>query len=103
MGISKHLGGLGFKHIEAFKNVMLAKQLWRLLTNPESLVAQTLKQKYFRNSNLLNAKVGRGSSFLWKSLCQTLDLLEVGLYWRVENGNQIKIYEHKWLLNPSCY
>lgn len=56
--VSKEAVGLDFKNMEAFNKALLTKQLWRvLLKNPNSLVAQVLKQKYFKKTQLLNANI----------------------------------------------
>ena len=44
---SKLKGGMGFKNLQAFNLAMLAKQGWRLLENPNSLVARMYKAKYY--------------------------------------------------------
>ena len=36
----KEKGGLGFKDLEAFNIALLGKQLWRMITHPESLLAR---------------------------------------------------------------
>ncbi|PNX92881.1 ribonuclease H [Trifolium pratense] len=41
----KKNGGMGFRDLRAFNEALLAKQGWRLITNPNSLVAQILKAK----------------------------------------------------------
>ncbi|KAL0395298.1 UNVERIFIED_CONTAM: putative mitochondrial protein [Sesamum latifolium] len=46
----KQEGGLGFRKLGAFNRTMLAKQIWRILTNPDSLRSRMLKQKYYPNS-----------------------------------------------------
>lgn len=39
-------GGLGIKQIGNFNEVMIAKQGWRLIINPDYLVVKTLETKY---------------------------------------------------------
>lgn len=68
MGLSKVRRGLGIKDLENFNKASLAKQLWRVLHQPSSLVAQVLKEKYFVEGNLLEAKLGLNPSFIWRSL-----------------------------------
>ncbi|KAK3192992.1 hypothetical protein Dsin_024302 [Dipteronia sinensis] len=59
---------------------LLAKQTWRILKNPESLAGKVLK------------------GLLWGK-----GLLDVGVRWRVGNGNSIRIYKDKWIPRPSTF
>jgi len=36
-----------FRNLYAFNLIMLAKQAWKIIVNPHSLVTQVLKTKYF--------------------------------------------------------
>lgn len=45
---SKHSGGFGFKNLRDFNLAMLAKQVWRFHTQPNSLITWCFKAKYFR-------------------------------------------------------
>lgn len=37
---------------------MLAKQVWRLHTNPQSLISQGFKAKYYPTTDVLQATIG---------------------------------------------
>lgn len=54
----KGKGGLGFRDLESFNLALLVKQGWRFLKSLESLAAVVFKEKYFRHSNLMEAKLG---------------------------------------------
>ena len=45
MGITKEKGGLGFRDLGMFHKALLAKQVWRILQNPESLTARIMNAK----------------------------------------------------------
>lgn len=48
----KSEGGLGFKDLYMFNLALLAKQGWRLIQKPDSLVAQLFKAKCYPTSDL---------------------------------------------------
>lgn len=41
----KQTGGLGLKNMQLFNMALLAKQCWRILQNPNSLLSRVLKMK----------------------------------------------------------
>lgn len=51
-------GGLGFKDMSLFNQALLAKQVWRLMQNRNSLLFQVLRSKYFPFGNVLYILVG---------------------------------------------
>jgi hypothetical protein len=60
--------------------------------DPNSLVAQVLKAKYFPHGSFLSSELGNRPSFVWKSLFSAKELLQEGLVWRIEDGKCIKIW-----------
>jgi hypothetical protein len=72
----KYDGGLGLRDLYAFNIVMLAKQGWRLLHNPDSLCCQVLRAKYFLNGNILQAKATAGISYTWHNILKGLELVK---------------------------
>ena len=99
----KSQGGMGFRNLQAFNLALLAKQAWRILSNPSSLAARTLKAKYFPFCDILHANLGSSPSFTWRNIFNSLEVLRSGTRWRVGNGRLIHIWDDKWLPNPSTY
>ena len=78
---SKLNGGIGFRNLRAFNLAMLAKQGWRLISNPNSLVAQLYKAKYYPHGDVFNAKLGSGPSYTWRSIFNGLEVVRRGTWW----------------------
>ncbi|KAK5771326.1 hypothetical protein PVK06_047524 [Gossypium arboreum] len=68
MSAVKEEGGKCFWNLEKFNIALLAKQRWRLITSPDSLLAQVLKAKYFPMFDILNASFRTTPSYTWKSI-----------------------------------
>jgi len=58
LGAPQNRGGMGFHDLEVFNLALFAKQGWRLLSNPDSLVARIMKEKYHPRVDFLDAKLG---------------------------------------------
>lgn len=84
----KHNGGLIFRDLVSFNKTLLAKQPWCILTQPRSLVATILREKYCHTEKLMSTKVKVHHSLLWKSLTTARDLIEQAMRWRVRNGEK---------------
>lgn len=79
LGESKLRRGLGFRDIESFNKAWLAKHIWRMLKKLDSLVFQVMKNKFFRNGNMLDAQLGNRPSFIWRSILSAMDFSPRGL------------------------
>ncbi|XP_073153896.1 uncharacterized protein [Henckelia pumila] len=84
-------GGLGFRKLVEFNRALLAKQLWRIIQNPETLVSRILKGGYFKHVTVMKACLGSNPSYIWRSLLWSRQILEEGLIWRIGNGKSIDI------------
>jgi hypothetical protein len=93
----KENGGLGFRDMHLFNLAMLARQGWRILTNPDSLCARVLRAKYFPDGDLMNVHEAPGISYSWRSIVRGVQALKEGLIWRVGNGRQINIWLDPWI------
>ena len=47
--------GFGFKDLKAFNLALLAKQGWRILKSPNSLLHSVFKAKYFAKASFMDA------------------------------------------------
>ena len=103
MCMSKLNGGMSFRNLQAFNLAMLAKQGWGLILNPNSLVAQIYKIRYYLHGDIFRAKLGSSPSYTWRSIFNGLEVVKRGTRWRVGNVNRIHIWEDKWLPTPTTY
>ncbi|KAH7661012.1 hypothetical protein IHE45_15G034600 [Dioscorea alata] len=100
MSWPKDLGGLGFHKLHFFNLAMLCKQGWRIIQNPESLVARVLKARYFPYTDFFHAGKGSYPSLIWSSILASRYLLQAGMIWRVGNGSTIQAWNDPWLPIP---
>jgi hypothetical protein len=69
-----------------FNLVMLGKQGWRLINNPDSLYARVLKGRYYRDSDFLAATRRKHASQTWRAILAGRDVLQKGLVRRIGDG-----------------
>jgi hypothetical protein len=81
MCVPKKQGGMGFRDIHCFNLAMLAKQVWRLIQQPDSLCAQVLRAKYYPSGNILKAGPKHGSSYTWQSIVAGIHVFKRGHIW----------------------
>ena len=93
----KDMGGMGFKEIEKFNDASLAKQVWRMINNPNSLRHRVFKARFFPTCSILEAKDSNTGSYVWKSILSARDVIQKGMVWRIGNGQNVRIKEDRWL------
>jgi len=94
---AKEVGGLRFKEIEKFNDALLAKQVWRMINNLDSLCHHVFKAIFFPDCFILKAKDSIVGSYAWKSILSARDVIRKGLVWRIGNGESMRIKRDKWL------
>ena len=72
---SKLEGGMGFRDIAMFNDSLLAKQAWRLLKNPNSLLHKVFKACFFTNCTFMEAKHSSSDSHAWKNILHGREVL----------------------------
>lgn len=97
MCLHKNKGGMGFKDVSDFNMALLGKQVWRLLTNGNSLVGRLFQARYYPRGTVLEAELGSNPSYVWRSIVAARDLVKLGSRWRVGGGDQICVLGQPWL------
>nr|XP_028964583.1 uncharacterized protein LOC114827108 [Malus domestica] len=97
LGLPKDMGGLGFRNFQEFNDALLAKQCWRLLTEPNSLWARVIKARYFSHCSFWEAKKGARASWAWSSLLSGRELLASGSHWQIMGGEEVRVWVDRWL------
>ena len=77
---------MGFKRIETFNDALLAKQVWRMIHNLESLCFKVFKAKFFLDCSILKDRESTQGSYAWKSILGAWDVIKKGMVWRIGNG-----------------
>ncbi|TYH08087.1 hypothetical protein ES288_A08G287600v1 [Gossypium darwinii] len=72
MCIPKAKGGLGFKDLTKFILALLAKQGWKIITQPHSLFVRVMKEKYFPKGEFMSVGLCSYPSYTWCSIWDTI-------------------------------
>lgn len=94
---------MGFRDFTIFNKALLAKQVWRIWSQLECLVAKIMEAKYFPGGTILEASVGRRPSYAWRSIIGSRNIVKEGLVWQVGNGKQVRIWNDSWIPQPTMY
>ena len=87
-------GGIGFRMINEFNLALLAKQLWRLIQYPDSLVARVLKGRYYRMSSPLRIILVSSPSYVWTSISAARKVLLLGIRQKIHSGY---VWKDPWI------
>lgn len=96
-------GGMGFKSMVPFNLSLLAKQGWRLLNQPDSLVARIFKARYYPNSSFLDAASLPDMSYSWRSILAGRNVLTKGLRFQIGEGRKVSLWNDPWIPLPYSF
>ncbi|XP_018443423.2 uncharacterized protein LOC108815278 [Raphanus sativus] len=94
-------GGLGVRDIQDFNTAMLAKNAWRILTAPDSLLARLLLGKYCHNTSFLSTPCVSSASHGWRGITAGCRLLNLYLGRVIGNGSMTKVWSDSWISTTS--
>jgi len=85
---------MSFKSLGTFNLAMLEKQGWRIMTNPDTLIARIYKARYFPHCNFFESTIGHKPSFVWRSICNSKFILKAGSRWKICDDTSIPIWNN---------
>ncbi|XP_012843491.1 PREDICTED: uncharacterized protein LOC105963619 [Erythranthe guttata] len=81
---------------------MLAKQVWRILTNPDLLLTRILRSRYFPTGDIWTAELGPRPSATWRSLVVARPFVRTGSRMRIGDGTTMSIWgNHSLMVNGN--
>lgn len=95
----KNRGGLGLREIDCFNLAFLARQGWRILSQPHSLLTRCLKARYFPRCSFLQAKLGYSPSYSWRSIIKGGCIIRDGAKWTIRDGRSVNVLGYPWIPN----
>ncbi|MCH80635.1 hypothetical protein A2U01_0001405, partial [Trifolium medium] len=100
---SKFDGGMGFRNMHWFNLAMLAKQVWRLQTDPTSLLGKCLKARYYPTNDILHSQQGNHASYAWQSIHQAIWVIKKGSCWKIGDGQNVHLWDDNWVVFQNGY
>ncbi|KAF7843911.1 uncharacterized protein G2W53_000816 [Senna tora] len=93
---SRVRGGLGLRQTSLFNKALMAKQVWRVVSQPASVYSQWARAKYFSNNLELLPKKTTQPAAIWRCLDKSGSLIFDHLWWKIATGEQVPLGSRFW-------
>jgi hypothetical protein len=88
-------GGLGVRNLHIMNLALIASSAWRIIKEPNSLLAAVLKAKYFPHTSIWRTNTNLPKSAFWSSVLKVLPLMQSSIYLQIAKGNS-SIWSSPW-------
>ncbi|GKU89943.1 hypothetical protein SLEP1_g4011 [Rubroshorea leprosula] len=99
----RHLGGLGLRSAKENNQVLISKLGWQLISNQNKPWCRALSTKYLKGESLIRCPISSTASATWKSILKCRNILQLGLRWRIGDGQRIKFWQDIWVGDKPLY
>ena len=93
----KIYGGLGFRLFKDFNTTLLAKLGWKIIKGKESLWANMMGARYFRQADFFSYVFIKNDSLVWKGILSCQKALRKGVCYKVGNVLSINLWRDPWI------
>uniref|UniRef100_J3M5K6 Reverse transcriptase zinc-binding domain-containing protein n=1 Tax=Oryza brachyantha TaxID=4533 RepID=J3M5K6_ORYBR len=83
----KDEGGLGIRDLMMMNKSLVIHSAWNFLKNPNTLIAQVLKHKYFPHTSFWNCNKHTPKSAFWSSVLKLKPILHSSCIWQLSQGD----------------
>lgn len=101
MYLPKRQEGLGFKDLKVFNLALFVKQEWHIMNVSTSLLHHLYKAKNFLHNFFLKSSLDSNPSYAWRGITKAKPWLLQGYRWSIGNGENVSIWQDKWVLCQS--
>lgn len=91
------LGGLGIRRLWEWNLSFMAKLGWKMLTSPNKLWVQILKDRYLKSTTFMECSSKPSQSVIWRDILRGRPLLEKGIITGNGNGKNTSLWYHHWV------
>lgn len=88
-------GGLGVRNLYTMHLALVASSIWRVIKEPNSLLAAVLKAKYFPHTSIWRTNNNLPKSSFWSSVLKVLPLMQNSIHLQLAKGNS-SIWSSPW-------
>nr|GEU49747.1 hypothetical protein [Tanacetum cinerariifolium] len=92
----KEQGGLGFKPLHKWNEVLLISQLWKLIDKKESLWVKWVSTVKLKGKSIWEVGIDNSDGHGWKELMRIRDKIKPYVKFKIGNGRSISVWHDKW-------
>ncbi|GJX65445.1 RNA-directed DNA polymerase, eukaryota, reverse transcriptase zinc-binding domain protein [Tanacetum coccineum] len=95
----KEQGGLGIKNLQVWNEVLIVKQLWKVIAKKDTLWVKWVNTENLKGKSIWEITAKTNSSAGWKEMLKLRDKIRNHVLWKIGNGMSINAWYDNW--SPS--
>ncbi|GKC32324.1 RNA-directed DNA polymerase, eukaryota, reverse transcriptase zinc-binding domain protein [Tanacetum coccineum] len=99
----KNEGGLGFKSLQVWNEALMAKHLWDIIIDKDSIWVKWVKGQWLKNDSIWAVEVHDHTSWGWKQILSLRNKVRNFIHFKIGNGKKFLFWFDKWnVYGPLC-
>ncbi|GJU58666.1 ribonuclease H-like domain-containing protein [Tanacetum coccineum] len=101
--IKEDQGGLVIKDLKKWNEILLIKQLWKIIEGKDSLWVKWVNVAKLKGTSIWDIKSNHNDSCGWKKLLDLRSRVKNHVFYNVGNGKNIYVWFDRWDINGPLY